>query len=146
MKKRAPEPCWCLGNQDPPMEDSLRPSLYPMLPYSHSWSGRSGNLFQNESPSSKVHTFRHCSRNKARYEQVDEGAAWSLGDETAKVAKSEIPPMVAASRWAAGGAWNVALANHDTFPLGENCAYGGRGFGRGVLLRPLISDIFTSST
>lgn len=72
---------------------------------------------------------------------MDEGAAWSLGDETAKVAKSKIPPMVAASRWAAGGAWNVALANHDTFPLGENCAYGGRGFGRGVLLRPLISDI-----
>ena len=27
--------------------------------------------------------------------------------------------MVAASRWAAGGAWNVALANHDIFPLGE---------------------------
>ena len=41
-------------------------------------------------------------------------------------------PLVAAARWAAGPAWNIALANHDIFPLGEDCAHGGRGFGRGV--------------
>lgn len=67
------------------------------------------------------------------------GLGWrlsTLGSESAKVGRSKLPPMVAAARWAAGNAWSVALANHDVFPVGESCEFGGRGFGRAVLALP----------
>ena len=44
--------------------------------------------------------------------------------------------MVQAAKWSAVTTLRAALAHHDIFPLGESCADGDRGFGRGMLALP----------